>query len=395
MSVKLGQVDETGKVQEVLKHINALDGVRGVAILLVLFYHLFWSNTHTGNRVIDFIAQLRESCWVGVDLFFALSGFLITGILFDSREDKHYFKNFYFRRVLRIFPLYYGVILAFFLFFHGTLSTEKRPLYLLSVYLQNTPLWWHYMPKTTLVNSVSHLWSLAVEEQFYIVWPLIVFCVRDRRKLLWVTASLAVAALVCRACLLVQQAPFEETYKMTICRADSLLSGALLALMVRGARETVLRYAAPCFWLALAICCVIGWKSGNFDWETNYSINLFGYSVLAIGGAALIAMTLRPGSIASRLMSIGFLRFFGKYSYGIYVFHQIAWTFSAGGVALFLKNYIHSKVLFHILSTVIELGITIPIAVLSFHFFETPFLRLKKYFNYVRPEVSHRIEAAR
>jgi len=219
--------------------------------------------------------------------------------------------------------------------------------------------------------------------------------VRDRRKLLWVTASLAVAALVCRACLLVQQAPFEETYKMTICRADSLLSGALLALMVRGARETVLRYAAPCFWLALAICCVIGWKSGNFDWETNYSINLFGYSVLAIGGAALIAMTLRPGSIASRLMSIGFLRFFGKYSYGIYVFHQIAWTFSAGGVALFLKNYIHSKVLFHILSTVIELGITIPIAVLSFHFFETPFLRLKKYFNYVRPEVSHRIEAAR
>ena len=98
-------------VKEPLAHIPALDGVRGVAVLLVLAYHLLWANSHTANRVAFWLLKFREAGWIGVDLFFVLSGFLITGILYDTLNDTHFFRNFYLRRVLRIFPLYYGVLL--------------------------------------------------------------------------------------------------------------------------------------------------------------------------------------------------------------------------------------------------------------------------------------------
>src|SRR4051812_12885006 len=101
---------------ESLLHIQSLDGVRGLAITLVFFFHLLQSNNEpTGSGLIDFILKLRDTGWIGVDLFFALSGFLITGILFDTLHSKHYFRNFYIRRALRIFPLYYGVLLFLFL----------------------------------------------------------------------------------------------------------------------------------------------------------------------------------------------------------------------------------------------------------------------------------------
>src|SRR5947209_4577687 len=91
-------------------HLKALDGLRGTAILLVLFHHLFWANNQTGNRFFDFMGKIRGSSWIGVYLFFALSGFLITGILLQTLGDQNYFKTFYARRMLRIFPLYYGFL---------------------------------------------------------------------------------------------------------------------------------------------------------------------------------------------------------------------------------------------------------------------------------------------
>jgi peptidoglycan/LPS O-acetylase OafA/YrhL len=94
------------------KHILALDGIRGLAILLVLYHHLFWSNPNSGNRFFDFLNAIRASAFIGVNLFFALSGFLITGILLDTVTSPNFFKTFYARRMLRIFPLYYGVLLG-------------------------------------------------------------------------------------------------------------------------------------------------------------------------------------------------------------------------------------------------------------------------------------------
>jgi peptidoglycan/LPS O-acetylase OafA/YrhL len=370
---------------EVLKHISALDGVRGLAIILVLVNHLLWSSPNTGSRLLNFVVGLREAAWIGVDLFFALSGFLITGILFDTLQTKHYFKNFYARRALRIFPLYYGVIFVLFVILHGVYLGEYRQLNLLPFYLQNTSLWWNGSQNVVVKDLTGHLWSLAVEEQFYLVWPILIFFIRNRRALLWTSAVLALLAPIVRIALLHSGAPFDATYKLTICRADSLLAGAWLALILRGPlRTNVQRYAAPVFLLA-ALCCVgIALRAGTFDWEASYAINSIGYTVIAIAGAAWIAMALRPGSLVSRAMNVGLPRWMGKYSYGIYVYHQIV-TFPAGWIftVLLAALHIQSKSVAHILSMGVNLCMTIPLAVLSFHLYEQPFLKLKRYFSEV------------
>jgi peptidoglycan/LPS O-acetylase OafA/YrhL len=371
-----------GAPRDSLKHIDSLDGVRGVAISLVFIFHILASNPQTGSRVLNFIVGLRGMGWVGVDLFFSLSGFLITGILFDTLQSGHYFKNFYARRFLRIFPLYYGVLLALFIVLHPPHYIPGRQFFLLFAYLQNLPLWLSG-PQSAIAGPADHLWSLAVEEQFYLVWPVLIFLIRDRRKLLWTAAVLALIAPVTRFVLLAHGASFQETYKLTICRADSLLAGAWLALIVRGKlRETVLRYATAVFLLSVLLCGMIAWKTGNFGWEINYSINSYGYSIIAIASTSLIAMALRPNSITAKAMRASTLRFLGKYSYGIYVYHQLVFIFVAWLFRNWLKYHIHSKSLYHLILMVIVVSITIPLAVLSFKFYEQPFLKLKRYFNY-------------
>jgi peptidoglycan/LPS O-acetylase OafA/YrhL len=374
---------DTTAPRDSLKHIASLDGVRGVAITLVLITHLLWSNSQTGSRLVNLLVGVRGAGWVGVDLFFALSGFLITGILFDTLQTSHYFKNFYARRVLRIFPLYYGVLLVLFAVLHPVALHQDRQLFLLFGYLQNTSLWWNGPQSVAVTNLTGHLWSLAVEEQFYLVWPVLVFCIRDRRRLLWTAAGLAVMALGARFFLLAHGASFGAVYKLTLCRADSLLAGAWLALILRGKlRETVLRYASPVFWLALVACGMMAWRTGSFDWEVSRSINSYGYSVIAIASTAFIAMALRPASITASVMRTGALRFLGKYSYGIYIFHQIVFVLVTSIFPHFLHNHFHSKIVYHVVLMSSVLLITIPLAVLSFHLYEQPFLRLKRYFNY-------------
>jgi peptidoglycan/LPS O-acetylase OafA/YrhL len=364
-------------------HIASLDGFRGLAISLVLINHLLWSNSQTGSRVLNAICAMRGAGWVGVDLFFALSGFLITGILFDTLNSNHYFRNFYTRRALRIFPLYYGVVLVLFATLYLRGLKQMHPVYLLLVYLQNTPLWWTYKGAPFISSTMSYLWSLAVEEQFYLVWPLLVFFIRGRRRLMWTALILAALAPISRWFLLAHGASFASTYELTICRADSLLGGAWLALAVRGRlRDQVVRFAPPFLLLAFVVCVAIGLRSGSFDWEQSRDVNLYGYSFVAIGSVSLIAMSLRSGSMTASVMQFGVLRFLGKYSYGIYVYHQLINIFIEGYLSKVLHAHIESKILFHLVYMIVALLAIIPTAVLSFHFYEQPFLRLKKYFSY-------------
>jgi peptidoglycan/LPS O-acetylase OafA/YrhL len=364
-------------------HIASLDGVRGVAISMVLLLHLLWANPHTGSRLMDLFSQIRSIGWIGVDLFFALSGFLITGILFDTLNSGHYFKNFYARRFLRIVPLYYGVIFVLFAVLRPPTLAQARPLFVLLAYLQNVPIAWNTGNPPFTIELTNHLWSLAVEEQFYLVWPVIIFLIRDRRKLLWASVILASFAPITRAIMLAHGASFGLTYTMTICRADSLLSGAWLALIIRGnLRATVLRLAKPVFALAVFACAVIAWRSGGFDWETSPAINLYGYSLVAIASTAFIAMSLVNKSVTASAMRYRPLRFLGKYSYGIYVYHHIVNVCLSVTVAVSLHAHIQSRVLYHLVLLAIELAIILPLAWLSFNFYERPFLKLKKYFNY-------------
>ncbi len=373
------------KAGDVLKHVTALDGVRGTAILLVLVFHLLWSNSETGSRLMNVVVALRGAGWVGVDLFYALSGFLITGILYDSLGDGHYFRNFYVRRVLRIMPLYYGVVALLFVYVEFHLhQAAGRPLALLLAYLNNTPLWWHTQSGTALIDLTNHLWSLAVEEQFYLVWPLLVFLVRGRRRLMWLALGLALAAPVTRVVLQAHGASVDATYKLTICRADSLLGGAWVALAVRGGlRAWVLRWAPAGFAVGLLACLTIGIRAGNFDYEINAAVNGIGFSLVALTSACWVAMALRPGFTAS-LMTTGWLRFFGKYSYGIYVFHMpvaavVGWAFMPA-----VRAHVHSKLLMHLVEFGLGVGFTVAVAMVSFALYEKPLLGFKRYFEYSR-----------
>ena len=368
--------------KDVLEHNPALDGIRGTAITLVLIFHLLWANGAAGGLVVRFISSLRGAGWIGVDLFFALSGFLITGILFDSLGDGHYLKNFYVRRVLRIFPLYYGTLAVLWLVFQRS-AADRHSLALLCGYLQNLPFWWHQSKDTTLIDCTNSLWSLATEEQFYLVWPFIILLVRNRARLGWIALGLALLAPVVRVLLLAHGAPIDEAYKMTVCRADSLLGGAWLALALRGPwREKVLRLAGPAFLLACAACFFIAWRNGSFDYQITPAVDRYGFTFLAVAMTSLLAMAQRPATLVSHVMRAPALRFMGKYSYGLYVFHPLFKEMYDKYLDPGLKLQVHSKILLHLLSLAIVLGLTIPLAMLSYRFFEKPFLKLKRFFNY-------------
>jgi peptidoglycan/LPS O-acetylase OafA/YrhL len=377
LAVTAPSPEKTTSQHHRMPHIRALDGVRGLAIFLVLLIHLLQSNNKpTGSLLINIVLKVKQSGWIGVDLFFALSGFLITGILIDSLGEKHYFRNFYARRALRIFPLYYGILLIIFLFLRPT-WTDGRQFYLLLVYLQNTALWWHGSQPVLLKSLTGHLWSLAAEEQFYLIWPIIVVLFRDRRKLMWIAAGLVLAVPFFRTFLFLHGVNYKVIYTSTFCRADSLLAGAWLALAVRGdLKDRLLRIAPYTFWVSLLCYIAIGWKAGSFYWDYNPIVTTIGYSVLAVAASSLIAMALRPGSRTGAFMDLYPLRWLGKYSYGIYIIHPMI-----GFLYLpWIDRHVHGKVTSHIAVFVAAMLVTLPLAWLSYNFYERRFLRLKRYF---------------
>jgi peptidoglycan/LPS O-acetylase OafA/YrhL len=266
-------------------------------------------------------------CWGSI--FFVLSGFLITGILVDSLEEEGFFKKFYARRVLRIFPLYYCVLFVLFLLSPWLHLHWHGMGWLMLGYLQN-------LHPSRIANfspgagiALNHLWSLAVEEQFYLVWPAIVFFVRDRHKLLLITLWMSAAALILRLVLIAAGVWTYTIHLNTVTRADTLLLGGTLALLYRSPRwKRVVRVAPWGFLTALCAVLVsiklIGFGSSYYDTPAPqfWWYGLW-YTVVALGWACLIACSLRPASACEWIFEWQWLRFLGKYSYGIYVLHMI------------------------------------------------------------------------
>jgi len=364
------------------KHLASLDGIRGVAILLVLAHHLMATNDAAQGRLMQALIHVRDGLWVGVDLFFALSGFLITSILFTSIEKPGYFKNFYMRRVLRIFPLYYAVVIVMLIIFASSGMSVLRPLFLIAGYLQNTSLWWNLpSPKPITVQLLGHFWSLAVEEQFYLVWPLVIFLLRDRAKLIWFGCVVVGASLASRFWVLYDGQPLEAAYKLGFCRADSLVMGGMLALALGGPLKARVEKVAP--WsLAVGVlgCVAIAIKTKNFNWQVNYWVDTIGFTFLGISACSFMALILREGSGIGKAMESKFLGFFGKYSYGMYVYHQLL-NITLGSLILFkLQGIFGSKVLARIGSGTVLLLLTTLVSLASFHLLEQKFLHLKDRF---------------
>ena len=221
------------------RYIPELDGIRGLALLMIFTNH--YAGFSGNGTVIAYLSGATKSLWCGVDLFFVLSGFLITGILLDARGTGNYFTKFYARRSLRIFPLYFAV-LGFTFFILPSLiamtSDSDRRL------IANQGWLWTYTTNfETMVNGrntafkgdsvwLYHLWSLAIEEQFYLIWPFVIAFVPLHRIRLICWACFIICPLV-RVTLGFTSLPTLAAYEATFARLDSLTLGSLLALFVR------------------------------------------------------------------------------------------------------------------------------------------------------------------
>ncbi|HSY35709.1 MAG TPA: acyltransferase [Acidobacteriaceae bacterium] len=372
----------------------ALDGVRGLAILMVIGCHSFESDYESQGFVIRKIGEWLHYGNTGVDLFFVLSGFLITGILYDSLNDDGYFRKFYARRVLRIFPLYYGVLLVCLLLTYPLHLHWGNMGWLLLLYLQNLrpAAIAEFAPGRHL--ALYHFWSLAVEEQFYLVWPAVVFWVRTRAGLMRTMLICSAGAVVVRVGMVIAGVGPVAIHETTICRADSLLLGGVLALLYRSPDwETVKRWAPWGFVAAMAIFASVNTiVNTNFIdapqqgmvWSEGMS-----YTLLSIGYACLIAWSLKAGSACSWIFQRGWLRFLGKYSYGLYVLHVLVLSAIALPLRAALLGVTHNKAVAVVGAGLMCFGISVVAAYASYHLYEKHFLKLKHRFDYSRKTLNH------
>lgn len=293
-------------------HVLELDGLRGIAILVVCIFHFSFVMGSCQLPLAHSFQNIVWIGWCGVDLFFALSGFLITGILLDTRHSATYFRTFYVRRALRIFPLYFAFLAIMLGLVHHLLWRHRYPgitTWWYLVYLQN------WKPNHTAGDlHVDHLWSLAIEEQFYMVWPLFLW-LTPRKWIAPLTLLIGATAMVLRWYI----APGEFMYRGTLTRMDGLALGALVAIVVRTpSLRRALRRGFP---FALAISAGSAFTAfaaeGNFRWDR--PVQIYGATGLASLFALLVfwCVEFRPSSLRNK-----FLRSFAKYAYAIYVFHS-------------------------------------------------------------------------
>jgi peptidoglycan/LPS O-acetylase OafA/YrhL len=369
-------------------------------LLVILFHHTLMPQETFFDRIYVNLVRLG---WSGVDLFFVLSGFLITGLLVDSKGGPHYYRNFYIRRTLRIFPLYYA-----FLFYILRICPWLWPDTPLAAMARESmggrsEAWYWLYGSNFLFARDEHFghpnlavtWSLAIEEQFYLIWPLIV-AVSSRRALMWTSGALIATALVLRTWLVLSGAHWLLPYVLPFCRIDALASGALVALAIRNdqgglssAHARVLKlagFAAPAAAVALATIWFIEDPLDDGDWNEPL-MQTAGYTVLALGYGAVVALaTGSADSWVARFFSSSILRTFGRYSYALYLFHVPVRRlirdeyFPVAAFPMLFGSPLPGQLLFYIAATAPALAL----AWVSWHLYERQWLGLTRYFPYAR-----------
>lgn len=364
-------------------HQPELDGIRGIALLAVMFSHAgpyIQSDTLTGKL----LNYAMVPGWSGVELFFVLSGFLITGILLKTKAAGNYFSSFYMRRFLRIFPIYYFVVTLGLLlaphssWWNSLLPPLEKTRIAYYFYLQNWPVFWNhanFMP----VSVFGHFWSLAVEEQFYIVWPLVIWLLPET-GILWLCGAGLVLALPLRIYMVHLYAGDFTAMALTSSRVDGLLVGAMLAIFLR-------RGLIPLRWIYLALAVgasLLGYIAAFHHREliaTYVYMPTIGITGFALVMGAFLALSQHRIPWLHRVLTLGWLRTTGKYSYGMYIYHVPIYLVSVKILARYFGISVPMPLHFAWLYIAVLIGVTFLVAKLSYDYIESRILGLKIYFK--------------
>lgn len=356
------------------QHFPALEGLRGVAILAVIVYH----NFPYGDSLLG---------WLGVDLFFVLSGFLITTILMQSvypQTEKGFLKRFYIRRVLRIFPLYYLFLFAF-LFLFPLLGIWNNEV---TEYQENK--WWYifYTQNWLFTNNLpqnseclNHFWSLAIEEQYYLIWPFIILLLRRPKRLLFFLIAVLILIFALRSYIwYAQYENFNYTTFYRFTRFDGIIIGSIVALIVIIKKDFLLHYTSAIV-AALAVLNFVFYffnSSGQLPY-----LAFIGYTTFAaMFGILVYELTCGNTVFLIKTFSIKPLRFLGKISYGLYMFHWPVHYFLKDSFAdFFTINFYTSVIITQVLTGIVTSAFAVLLSVISFYSFEKYFLNLKKKFE--------------
>ena len=359
------------------QYYPALDGLRGLAILLVLLYHNF-----------SFIPFFNFG-WLGVDLFFVLSGYLITNILVTTVNTKDYYKNFYLKRILRIFPLYYFsfVLLVFVipLLFPNLLKVD--------FYRTNQHWFWLYLQNWLLIfkssdnnTALNHFWSLAVEEQFYLIWPIIVALLKDAKRLLIFCLTLLFIVIIFRFHIGNNTSIYSNyNWIFLFTRIDGILLGATVALILKINPNIITKYFTLLILFLAGINFFVYYiNKTHFQKLDVWSI--CGYTTFSAIFCLLTFELINPQyKFFIKIISFRAFRILGKYSFGLYIFHwPIFVAFNQKITNFFFELNLNQ--LYSMLLT--SIGLTICaflMAVLSYHSLEKFFLRLKDRINLPKP----------
>jgi len=368
-----------------LKHIVALDGLRGIAVLLVMFYHFVHLPEVSGNKTDLQFNNVLLSGWVGVDLFFVLSGFLITRILINSKDSPSYFSSFYLKRFLRIFPLYYLYLLISFCivlpYSYAHLNGAEQAKVLVA---QHSQVWfWLYLSNIKQMFNgvffgagVGHLWSLAIEEQFYIMWPLIIyfFPLNTVKK---IAAAIIGGALLLRIIMAFMHVDPQLIYVFTFTRIDALALGTLVAILsMQGYAFNFkkIKTAIPVLvLLSVIILYFFGPRAEHHPVMYTVGLSVFGICFALVIALLQSATPFRfRGIFSSRLFV-----FLGKYSYALYIFHplvrQVLMRFM-GNPKVIMGTQVPWELMFILIGCLVSVGV----ALLSWNLYEKWFLKLKK-----------------